>query len=165
MAKTRLADLPVSEVPPARLEVAGFAHLAPLPPRTGWLSAAVSAWCGALLAGWLPHYLTRPLHCDSDHFAMLAQLWSSAGKVPYRDVFTMQFPGEIYLYWLLGKLSGWGNTVAFRAVDAGMLLSLCALMTAWSRLQFRTALPGLIGSSSVLVFYLDQDYTMTGQRD
>src|SRR5438093_1328440 len=85
------------------------------------------------LAGWLPHYLTLPLHSDSDHFAMLAQLWSSAGKVPYRDVFSMQFPGEIYLYWVLGKLRGWGNAVAFRAADAGMLLSLCVLMTAWSR--------------------------------
>ena len=135
------------------------------PALLGGLSAVVASWCLVLLAGWLPHYLTRPWHVDSDHFAMLAQLWDSAGKVPYRDVFTMQFPGEIYLYWALGKLTGWGNTVAFNAVDAGMVVSLCLLMTAWSRRQFRTALPGLIGASAFLTYYLDKDYTFTGQRD
>ena len=143
--------------PDRRPEPAG-----PVPLRL--LSAAVAAWCMILLGGWLPHYLTWPWYADSDHFAILAQLWDS-GKVPFRDVFTMQFPGEIYLYWVLGKLTGWGNTVAFRAIDAGMVVALCGLMIAWGIRQFRSALPGLIGASAFLVYYLDKDYTFAGQRD
>lgn len=144
---------------------AGLEELRDQPRFLGLFSTLVALWGLLLLAGWLPHYLTRPWYADHDHFAMLAQSWASGGKLPYRDVFSMQFPGEIYLYWVVGRVTGWGNTVAFNATDAGMVVSLCLAMIAWSLKRFRLALPGLIGSAAFLVEYLDKDYTITGQRD
>ena len=69
-----------------------------------WVVAPlVALWCAFLVLTWLPSYLTWPWQNDSEHFAMLAQLWDS-GKLPYRDMFSTQFPGEIYIHYLLGKV-------------------------------------------------------------
>ena len=128
------------------------------------LTPLAGLWCGFLLVTWLPTYLTWPWYTDSEHFAMLARLWDSGG-LPYRDMFSTQFPGEIYLHWLLGKLLGWGNTVAYYAVDAALVIAFGALLVLWGRRRVGSALPGWIGFSTFLLYYVSQNYTVAGQRD
>ena len=105
------------------------------------------------LVTWLPTYLTWPWYTDSEHFAMLARLWDSGG-LPYRDMFSTQFPGEIYLHWLLGKLLGWGNTVAYYAVDAALVIAFGALLVLWGRRRVGSALPGWIGFSTFFFCFI-----------
>ena len=38
----------------------------------------------------------------------MAQEWDS-GVLPYRDIRSYNFPGHIYLHWILGKLFGWDH--------------------------------------------------------
>ena len=128
------------------------------------LTPLVGLWCGFLVMTWLPIYLTWPWYTDSEHFALLARLWES-GKLPYRDMFSTQFPGEIYLYWLLGKLFGWGNTVAYYAVDAGMAIAFGALLLLWGWRRVESALPGWIGFSTFLLYYVSQNNLIAGQRE
>lgn len=75
----------------------------------GWLSITAVAVCVALLATWVPHYLLWPWFRDSDTFATMAQSWA-AGILPYRDIRGYNFPGAIYLFWMLGQVAGWGRT-------------------------------------------------------
>ena len=95
---------------------------------------------------------------------MLAQLWD-AGKLPYRDMFSTQFPGEIYIHYLLGKAFGWGNTVAYYAFDAALVIAFMMLLLAWGRQRMRTCLPGLIGCSTFLLYYVSQNTLVAGQRE
>ena len=98
------------------------------------LTALVALWCAFLLATWVPTYLTWPWSNDYDHFAMMAQLWDAGGK-PYRDIFSFQFPGELYLFWGLGKAFGLGQH--------GRLL--CLRRRAGRRLRRRCWSPGGVG--------------------
>ena len=87
----------------------------------GPLTIALILLCGFQLATWIPHYLTWPWFADHDVFATLALGWEH-GQLPYRDLACNNFPGSIYLFWLIGKLFGWGRTVPFYAVDASFVL-------------------------------------------
>ncbi|MDB5351449.1 MAG: hypothetical protein JWN86_2696 [Planctomycetota bacterium] len=118
----------------------------------------------AMLATWLPHYLTWPWWPDLDAWATIARGWD-AGIKPYRDVVIFNFPGHIYLAWILGKLFGWGRTGPFYAVDAAMLVGLGPLLAIWSRRRFGRALAGWIGWIAVLSIYLNLDYALVAQRD
>jgi len=130
-----------------------------------WVVAPlVALWCAFLVLTWLPSYLTWPWQNDSEHFAMLAQLWDS-GKLPYRDMFSTQFPGEIYLHYLLGKAFGWGNTAAYYAFDAALVLGFGILLVAWGRRRNGALLPGLIGFSTFLLYYVSQNTLVAGERD
>ena len=109
--------------------------------------------------------MTWPWYCDHDHFAELAQLWDSGSARPYRDVFSFQFPGEIYIFWALGKLFGWGNSVAFYAFDAILVVLFGVVLGLWSRRLFGRVSAGLIGYSAFLYHYLGLDYRLAAQRD
>jgi hypothetical protein len=128
------------------------------------LSALVGLWCLARLGSWIPSYLTRPWFIDHEHFAILAQSWD-AGLAPYTGQATNQFPGEIYVFWALGKLFGWGNTTAFYAFDAGLVVAFAALLVAWSIREFGRALYGLLGLAAFLGYYLAADFQVAGQRE
>ncbi len=131
----------------------------------GWpLTAIAALLCVVLFGGWLPNYLNWPWYSDHDHFATTAQLWD-AGKLPYSEVYSFQFPGEIYLFWGLGKAFGWGNTVAFYGFDAGMVLAFGALLVTWSHREFGRTAPGLIGFATFLSYYLGQNFRVVGQRE
>ncbi len=131
----------------------------------GWpLTMAFAVWCLIIIACWIPNYLNLPWFTDHDHFAMIAQRWS-AGFLPYRDTFTIQFPGEIYFFYLLGKLVGWGNSVAFYAIDAGMVLVFLGLLLAWGRKKSGRWLPGMVGITMFLDYYTNQTFAVAGQRD
>jgi hypothetical protein len=139
---------------------AGFASLA-----LGWpLSLGLGLVALIQLGLWLPHYLTWPYWADHDVFASAARAWDLGAK-PYRDVRQNNFPGTIYLFYLLGKTLGWGRPWTFYAFDSALLLALASLLIAWSRKVFGRILPGLIGSLAFLSYYLSLDYCHTAQRD
>jgi len=147
---TRFADPPEDWLPGALLR---------------WVVTPLAAlWCAFLVLTWLPSYLTWPWQNDSEHFALLARLWDS-GKLPYRDMFSTQFPGEIYIHYLLGKAFGWGNTVAYYACDAALVIVFGILLVAWGRKRNGALLPGLIGFSTFLLYYLSQNTLVAGERE
>jgi hypothetical protein len=113
---------------------------------------------------WAINYVFWPMFIDSDHMAMIARDWDLGFK-PYRDRFTFQFPGEIYLYWAIGKIAGWGNTVANNVVDVAFVAAFGVWIVAWSRRVFGRALPGMMGFVTFLYYYLALDYSLTNQRD
>jgi hypothetical protein len=113
---------------------------------------------------WAPNYLTWPWYADHDVFATTALAWE-AGLKPYRDIYGSNFPGTTYLFWVLGKLFGWGKSPAFFAVDASMVAALGGLLCAWSVRRFGRSLPGLVGFGFFLGYYLNLDYSLVAQRD
>jgi hypothetical protein len=128
------------------------------------LSLVLGLVCLVLLTLWIPHYLTWPYWADHDVFANVARAWDR-GVLPYRDVRLNNFPGTVYLFYVLGKLGGWGRPWAFYACDAALVVSLTILLPIWSRRTLGWFLPGLVGSLSFLRSYLSLDYCMTAQRD
>ena len=96
---------------------------------------------------------------------MSALSWD-AGLVPYRDLPDFDFPGPIYLCYLLGKTFGWGDTTPFNAIDTAFLVVLGIALAAWSRRLFGSMLPGLVGYLPFLGRNgLSMDITHVGQRD
>lgn len=131
----------------------------------GWpLSAALGLVALVQLALWLPHYLTWPYWADHDVFVHAARAWD-LGQKPYRDVRLNNFPGTIYLFWLIGKTAGWGRPWAFHAFDAALVLAFLGGLIAWSQQIFGRVLPGLVGGLAFLSVYLSLDYTLVAQRD
>ena len=130
----------------------------------GGLVLALALFATAMLASWAPHYLTWPWCRDEDTFATLAQSWD-AGIRPYRDIRAYNFPGHIYLHWLIGRALGWGRTVPFYALDVAAILALGVALTVWSRRRLGGSLPGLVGYVAFLGFYLSQDYEQVAERD
>jgi hypothetical protein len=141
-------------------------RLDPLSARAlrGPVTIAAGTAAALMLLTWIPHYLTWPWWPDVDQFAVSAQSWS-VGIVPYRDQLDFDFPGPIYLHYILGKVFGWGATVAFHAMDAGFVVLLGVALWAWSRRLFGSALPGLVSYLTYLCTYLDLDVSMVAQRD
>ena len=131
----------------------------------GWpFSLIVGQVIAAMLITWLPHYLLWPWWPDLDAWATIAQGWDS-GIRPYRDVSIINFPGQIEIAYVLGKLFGWGRTAPVYALDALLLIGFGTLLWFWSRRRFGRALPGLIASAAVLAVYANLDYTLVAQRD
>ena len=148
---------------PLRVRLSGFDGV------SAWVLAGpatvvTAAAATLLLLTWIPHYLTWPWWPDVDQFAVSAQSWS-AGIVPYRDLVDFDFPGPIYMHFLLGALFGWGATVAFYAIDAAFVVILGVALVAWSRRLFGSALPGLVSFLTFLGMYLGLDFTLVAQRD
>jgi hypothetical protein len=144
----------------------GWARLESLADRAlrGRLASVVAAACLLMLGTWIPHYLTWPLWSDLDQFAVSARAWE-AGILPYRDLPDFDFPGPIYLFWILGKTAGWGRTAPLFAVDAALVVLLGGALLAWSRRLFGRALPGLAAYATFLGYYLGLDYAQVAQRD
>jgi hypothetical protein len=129
-----------------------------------WLAVGLGVWCVFVLAGWVPHYLTWPMGRDDDTFATLAQSWDS-GILPYRDIRAYNFPGQTYLFWVLGKIFGWGCSIAIRGFDALCVVGAGLAMAGWSRARLGGIVPGLIGYMSLMGKYFDMQTELTGQRD
>src|SRR5262249_49564663 len=102
----------------------------------GWpLSLLLALWCLGAFVSWVPVYMTFPWYTDHDHFAVIARAWDH-GELPYARHHSNQFPGEIYLFWLHGKLSGWGRSDTFYALDAALVGNFGGLLVWWSRREF-----------------------------
>ena len=154
--RVRARPVPATEVRLAERIAAGVLN--------GPLTVALMLLCGFQLATWIPHYLTWPWFADHDVFATLALGWER-GQLPYRDLAGNNFPGSIYLFWIVGKLFGWGRTVPFYALDASFVLIFGATLLAWSRRRFARYLPGAVGFAVFLTYYLSRDFDSVAQRD
>ena len=133
--------------------------------REGPLTAVVIGLCVSMIALWLPQYLYWPWWIDTSEFSFIAHQWNQGTFLPYRDLLCFNFPGEIYLHWILGRAAGWGNSQAFYAVDAAVVVLFGVALCAWSRRLFGGLLPGSLGCLCFLSFYLDQGYNVVAQRD
>ena len=132
-------------------------------PAEAILTTAVFALILAILATWVPHYLTWPWWLDLDAFAGLAQGWD-AGIRPYRDVRAYNFPGR------LTSSGPWGSSSAgagrrVYAADVALLVLLGVAMVTWSRRRLGGVLPGAIGLLAVLGYYAGQSYALVVERD
>ena len=148
-------DLPTEPTPGDRLAERLLA---------GPMTVLLGLICLVQLLTWIPHYLTWPLWADHDVFATIARGWE-AGVLPYRDLYCNQFPGTIYLFWILGRVAGWGGSAAIYAFDAGTIVLLGVGLVLWSRRIFGRALPGIVAYLSFLGYYLAFDYSHAAQRD
>jgi len=140
-----------------------------LPGAPGWaldgpLACGLAVVYLAMLAAWVPQYLSWPWWTDLDHFATFALAWD-AGVLPYRDLPTFQFPGEYYAFWVLGKVFGWGRTWPVYAADAASLFALGVAAACWSRARFGRTLPGVVGYGWFLCYYLNLGVHQVAQRD
>jgi hypothetical protein len=151
-------------VPRAEPAVSPFTERAAGWLLNGPLAIALAALCVFQLATWVPHYVTWPWFADHDVFATHALGWDR-GQLPYRDLVGNNFPGTVYLFWILGRLFGWGRTVPFYAVDAAFVLILGGILVAWSRRRFGRFLPGIAGYAVFLTYYLSLDFSRAAQRD
>ena len=116
------------------------------------------------IAGWLPHYLTWPWWMDVEHFALSALMWENGTK-PYKDLFDFNFPGPIYFFWFMGKLTGWGRPLPINLIDALLVVSCGPILTFWSRRKLNSVIPGLLGFLLILRYYTSLDYSKVMQRD
>lgn len=135
----------------------------------GWLvdrrlGTALGVVAAAWLATWLPHYLTWPWWTDLDTFAAMAQAWD-AGERPFREIRAYNFPGQTYVFWLLGRTIGWGRPTAVYVLDSALLLALIAALVGWSRSLTGRSRAGWAAALAVLWYYLGLDYARVAQRD
>jgi hypothetical protein len=130
------------------------------------LPAAIALLCVWEFLTWAPNYLTWPLWADHDVFATAATSWD-AGVLPYRDFWGNNFPGTIYLFWIFGKLGGFGWNLgpSMYGFDACLVGLLGVAFLVWSKVRFSRALPGLVGFGGFLGYYLALDYSQAAQRD
>ncbi len=145
--------------------IAGFDESGSIPRRleTG-LVVTLALLVLAQFLTWLPGYLCRPYWADHDVFATLAQGWRR-GQLPYRDLKTNQFPGELFLFVALDRTLGVDRPAVFYALDALGVLVLGLGLCAWSRRRFGSVLPGLIGALTFAGYYFRLDHLDTAQRD
>ena len=129
-----------------------------------WLVVVFAVLSTLWLLAWIPHYLYWPWCRDADSYALMAQEWDS-GVLPYRDIRSFNFPGHMYLHWILGKLFGWGLTGLLYAFDATALLFLGAVVIMWSRRRLGLLLPGMTAYLIFLAYYLDISFMNVAQRD
>ncbi len=87
------------------------------------------------------------------------------GSSPTATCIRNQFPGAIYLFYILGRVAGWGGSASIYAFDAGAVIVLGLALTVWSKRLAGTILPGLIGYLCFLSYYLTLDYSLAAQRD
>ena len=130
----------------------------------GGLTTLVLSLCAFQLATWIPHLLTWPLTVDHDVFETMARGWDH-GVLPYRESRGNNFPGTIYLFWLVGKAFGWGRTWPIFALDSVFVAAFGSALIRWGWQRSGRLLPGAIGFASFLAYYLEADYSLVFQRD
>ncbi|MCX7715311.1 MAG: hypothetical protein N2171_06260 [Clostridia bacterium] len=86
----------------------------------------------------------------------------SEGKVPYRDIFDVQFPGTYIIHWLVIKCIG-GSDIHWRLFDLGCLVFINVLIMLYCR-PFGW-LTGWIGIALFSAFHLYNGPLYIGQRD
>ena len=84
------------------------------------------------VVAWAPLYVRWPRWSDHEHFATLAYAWT-VGELPYRDFININFPGEVYVFWLLGETCGWSAEWSIYAFDLVCLALAFLFLMAWSR--------------------------------
>ncbi len=118
----------------------------------------------AAFVTWAPHYLVWPLWTDHDHVLAMARGWD-LGRLPWRDLLTYQFPGEIELAWLIGRLLGWDNPIGFYLADLALLSAFATLIWAWGKRQSLPVAAILLAILTFLGFAVSRPFTLAAQRD
>ncbi len=113
---------------------------------------------------WAPHYLYRPWWMDLEHFSVSAHSWDQGVK-PYRDLIDFNFPGPIYIMWMIGKLFGWDHPMAANFLDIMVCIVLFCLTIRWSKRVFDSSTAGLIGCILMARYYMSLDASRVMQRD
>ncbi|WP_206107714.1 hypothetical protein [Paludisphaera rhizosphaerae] len=125
---------------------------------------AIASALAIILASWAPHYLTWPYWTDHDFIASLALGWDR-GRLPWRDQFGFQFPGEIEFFWVLGRVFGWGSSLSFYAADFALLCALLTTVAASCRTCLGRWLAGLTACLWIVGYYTTLPFTLVAQRD
>ncbi|MGE3818055.1 MAG: hypothetical protein AB7I30_01345, partial [Isosphaeraceae bacterium] len=107
------------------------------------LPTVLGVTCVLAFVSWFPNYLLRPWWADLEHFGLSALSWD-AGILPYQDLLDFNFPGPMYVHWVLGKTLGWGRTVPFHVFDVHLLVGFGLVAIGWSRERFHSVTPGLV---------------------
>ncbi len=136
---------------------------AAVPPRPGrrlaWMLAGLLA---ALLVVHVPAFLCLALDADASEWDLCARTVRDGG-VFYRDALENNLPGMLWLHLLLRPLVGWGS-VAFRAVDLGIMTAVVVLLVRW--LPAGASGVSRLGTAFVLAsFYLTTSEWCHCQRD
>lgn len=113
---------------------------------------------------WAPHYLYWPWWMDLEHFSVSAHAWDQGIK-PYRDLIDFNFPGSIYIMWMIGKLFGWDHPMAANFLDIMVCVVLSCLTIRWSKRVFDSSTAGLIGCFLMARYYMSLDASRVMQRD
>ncbi|NOZ51487.1 MAG: hypothetical protein GXP37_15785 [Chloroflexi bacterium] len=114
-----------------------------------------------LLAQFVASLSWRMVH-DTPLLSYMAFLIDRYGAVPYRDIYTTDYPGALAFHWLIGRLFGYGD-VGFRVVDVLWLTALLAVTWGIMR-RFGHAVAG----ASMVLFalsYFQHGPSMSLQRD
>ena len=86
--------------------------------------------------------------------------------LPYRDLYCNQFPGALYLFWILGRVAGWGRSCVHLRVrrrrDDRPGPRPGRLEPAARR---HGSCPDSSATSAFLSYYLTLDYSLAAQRD
>jgi hypothetical protein len=117
-----------------------------------------------LVLPWAPLYVQWPRWSDHEHFASLAYGWSN-GLLPYRDFININFPGEVYLFWLLGQCCGWSAEWSIYAFDLMSLAAAAVFLLIWSRRVTGRFVAGLGFMALYLSYYTTLSYLAAAQRD
>ena len=126
-----------------------------------WILCILMALCFLL---WAPHYLYWPWWMDIEHFSVSAHAWDHGIK-PYRDLIDFNFPGPIYVMWVIGKLFGWDHPMAANFLDILVFSVLCFVTVRWSKRVFDSSTAGLIGNLLMARYYMSLDASRVMQRD
>jgi hypothetical protein len=117
-----------------------------------------------LVVPWVPLYVQWPRWSDHEDFASLAFAWSR-GLLPYRDFININFPGELYLFWVLGHVCGWSAEWSVYAFDVACLAVITVFLLAWSQKVTGRWVAGLGVMVMYLSYYTTLSYFNAAQRD
>ncbi len=116
------------------------------------------------VVAWAPLFVRWPRWSDHEHFATLAYAWT-LGELPYRDFININLPGEVYVFWLLGKTCGWSADWSIYAFDLCCLGATFCFLIAWSRRVTSSWTAGLATAVIYLSYYTTLSYNLAAQRD
>src|SRR5258705_5810697 len=100
---------------------------------------------------------------DTAWMMYVGRLVDQHGIVPYRDYFERNFPGALYTYVLIGRITGYTDDRAFRLVDLSVLAAISAVTWAWLN-----PLGKRVAWAAVVLFglaYIGADTSVIGQRE
>jgi hypothetical protein len=126
------------------------------------ISVALLALFGALATVLLVESLRWPIEHDGPMVLYPSYLAWSGQRIPYRQLFDVNFPGSFFLYGLLGWLSGL-NDVVLQVFDAAFVLLLG--VTVYKLLPSQQRIGGMIGFFVFVAYYFGLHSQFELQRE
>jgi hypothetical protein len=101
---------------------------------------------------------------DLEHFSLSAHSWEN-GVRPYRDLIDFNFPGPIYVMWVIGKVFGWDNPMAANLIDILVFITLGLLTFRWSNTVFGSKSTAMMSYLLMARYYMSLDAPRVMQRE